>query len=106
MIVKTTQDDFLDIRLRLTDDGKDVFLAEGEKIQFKTDGHAQIFMESCRYDDGGRIALQLDLSQFSILAGTYRFEINFISADGSKVCLSPLHENQLIVYPKAGDEDE
>lgn len=106
MIVKTTQEDFLDIRLRLSDDGKDVFLAEDEKIQFKTDGHTPIFIESCQYDDDGRIVLRLDLSKFSILAGTYRFEINFISADGSKVCLSPLCENQLIVYPKAGDEDE
>lgn len=119
MIIKAVQDDYLELRIKLTDSdsGERVQLNSGDMIEFKCSvrtseydedadgkiGKSQIRIQGDTIDIEGNIVLKLNLEDFHIIAGIYRFELNLVRADRTKTCLLPLKSNELIISEKEGD---
>ena len=119
MIIKAVQDDYLELRIRLTDSdsGEEISLNLGDMIEFKCSvrtsayaedddeqiGKSLIRLYGTQRDIDGNIFLKLNLEDFHVIPGIYRFELNLVRADGTKTCLLPLKSNELIISEKEGD---
>ena len=109
MIIKTVEDDFFDVRIRLTEKKKTIGLKEGEWLEFvtairtrepeddNTKGIKEIAIRTDQTDDEGKYVIQIDLEEINACAGRYGFEVNIIRADGKKVCLLRNDDNSFII---------
>ena len=110
MIIKATQDDYIDIRLRLKDNGKVCCLKDNEILQLcstmrNEDGEYDLIINSSAKDEEDKYVFELFLRSHKILPGTYSFEVNLIVNENEniKVCISPKEDNTLIITPKEVD---
>lgn len=108
MIIEIVQDDFLDMRINLTNEGRSMALPEGYKIEFAgsvlTDsGKTMIHGISRNTDMDGRVVISINLKELNVSPGRYRFELNLITDEDRKVCIIPERDNELIVLKKAGE---
>lgn len=117
VIIKIVQDDYIELRIKITDDGKQIKPADGEKIEFKSNvntrsyaedtdggnGKTQICEQSDTVDAENRIAIKLDTAKFHIVPGKYHWELNLVKEDGTKTCLLPRDNNELIVLKREAD---
>ncbi len=117
VIIKIVQDDYIELRIKITDDGKQIKPADGEKIEFKSNvntksyvedadginGKTQICEQSDSVDAENRIVIKLNTAKFHIVPGKYHWELNLIKEDGTKTCLLPRDNNELIVLKREAD---
>ena len=119
VIIKIVQDDYIELRIKITDDGEPIMPADGEKIEFKSNvstnryaedadgasGKTQICEQSDTVDAENRIVIKLNTAKFHIVPGRYHWELNLVKEDGTKTCLLPRDNNELIVMKREADVD-
>ena len=109
MIIEIVKDCYEKVRFRFVDDGKEVTLLKGDKIEFrsvvKTDnGDMLINIETDIVDLDGRVNVFIDTKDLYLIPGRYRWELNLIREGEGKTNLLPKERNELIILEKEGYE--
>ena len=121
MIIKIVEDDYIELRIKLSDDGEEVGLPDGNWIEFKsmvrtreysddTDGakgKTLISVKAPTIPDGeGKYVIPISTADYHIVPGVYEWELNLVKSDGKKTCLLPKDNNELIIREKVVDADD
>lgn len=112
MIIKTVQDDYIELTVELTDENDEkVGVNQGDWLEFvstvrtrKYDsdsdgkkGKTQIKIKAAVTNNDGEYLIHFNTADYHIIPGSYGFELNLMRADGKKTCLLEKENNQLIV---------
>lgn len=122
MIIRAVQDDYIELRISLTDSqsGEMVALNSGDKLEFVSNvrtteyeedtdgknGKTQIRIQSDTTDLDGKIMIKLNFADYHVIPGVYRWEINAVRADGTKTCLLARENNELIIREREAVFDD
>ncbi|MBO5410037.1 MAG: hypothetical protein J6A60_02130 [Clostridia bacterium] len=105
MILEFIENEFVDLRVSLMDDGSPAELKDGEKLQFvskiRTENGAHLLnVISTLNDVDGKTWFYFDLAELKAKPGKYRFEINLLTADGKSQNVIKNSDGVLIISPK------
>ena len=120
MIIKIVQDDYIELRIKISDDGERISLTDGNMLEFKSmvrtraypedndsaKGKTLISVKSATVDAEGKYVMSISTADYHIIPGRYSWELNLVRPDGNKTCLLPKDNNELIIREKVVDIDD
>lgn len=122
MIIKIVQDDYIELRIRLSEDGERVSLSDGQMLEFRAavrtneypadddgvKGRTVISVKSIPdyEDEEGKYPIKINTADYHVVPGVYSWELNLVRPDGTKTCLLPKDNNELIIRQKEADADD
>lgn len=105
MILEWIEDEYVDLRIKLMNDGNPSCLKEGEKLELvskirTSDGACLLHTITAVSDEDGKAWMYADLAELKAKPGKYRFEMNLITAENKKQNLIKNSDGILIISPK------